>query len=208
MSLRSPRTTTRTLAAGAALVACPLAAAGPPSPLNYGTISSASTAAAIGTASGDYSGTTATSFVNTPLGNLQGGGSGSFIAYGFTTPGGKVDMFRTAFTSPTGSGTWAFTMSITVTLTRSAYFADYGALPVGGQPLPWFLNGNPLANNAVISAGTHTFTGQAISPFGAPITTAEFGMALVYPSTGGVPLPGAAGLAAVGLIACRGRRRR
>ena len=207
MSLRSSRTTARTLAAGAALVACPLAAASL-SPLNYGTISSMSTTAMIGAASGSYSVSSATTnYVFAYLGISGAGGSGSFIAYGFTTGGGAVDSFKTSFAAPTPAGVRAFAMSITITLTRSAYFADYGALPGGAQVLGWTLNGNPLANNAVISAGTHTFSGVHASS-GAPITTAQFGMFLVYPSTGGVPLPGAAGLAAVGLIACRGRRRR
>ena len=203
MSLRSARTTARTLAAGAALVACPLAAASI-SPLFYGTITSMSTTASIGTASGSYSTKGATTYVNAPLGGLSGGGNGSFTAFGYTTFGGAVDLFQTSFVAPTPDGTWAFTMSITITLTRSAYFADLAASP--GDGLNWSLNSNPLANNAVISAGTHTFYGA--DAFGAAKTSAVFGMFLLYPSTGGVPLPGAAGLAAVGLIACRGRRRR
>ena len=204
MSLSSPRTTARTLAAGAALVACPLAAASL-SPLNYGTISSMSTVAMIGATTGSYSVPSITT--NYMFAYLTGGGSGSFVAYGFTTPGGAVDSFETNFAVPTPGAVWAFAMSITVTLTRSAYFADYGALPGGAQVLGWTLNGNPLANLDVILPGTHTFAGSLAS-IGAPMTSASFGMYLTYPATGGVPLPGAAGLAAVGLIARRGRRRR
>jgi len=207
MSPRSPRTTTRTLAAGAALVACPLAAATSLSPLNYGTISLAATLASLGTAVGDYVGTTSTTYVNAPLVNLANGGSGNFRAYGLTTPGGAVDMFLTDFASPTASGSGSFAMQINITLTRSAYFADYGSLPAGGEALVWTLNGNPLASLGLISAGTHQIIGtRAFS--GTPVSSVSFGMALVYVSPGGVPLPGAAGLAAVGLIACRGRRRR
>ena len=133
-------------------------------------------------------------------------GSGNFRAYGTAVPGGHVDWFLGKIYSSSTANQATFVMALIVTLSRSAIFSDYGHSPLPGSPLTWTVGGNAVSNGDVIAAGTYTFQGIG-SYSGAPITQVEFGAVLIYPASA-VPLPGAAGLAAVGLVGLRGRRRR
>jgi hypothetical protein len=207
-ALISPRSF-RSLAAGAALVSCSLAAAGGLSPSSKTTINSASGLAYLGnvTVGGSFSGPPS-SYLNhalSPVGNGSGGLiGGNYVSY----VGYQVDAFYGFAQNSNNSYTSAnFDLLFNLTLSETAVFGD---LSVNGRALPmsWRANGSLISTGDVLGPGTYTFIGQGT--WNDPSSSTNyitFGMALYYgPSA--VPLPGAAGLAAVGLVGLRGHRRR
>ena len=206
-ALISPRSF-RSLAAGAALASCSLAAAGGPTPSSKTTINTAGGYASLGavTAAGTFSGPPSSSLDQalSPVGNAAGGLIGGNYV---TIPGNQVDFFYGYLHNFNGSYTSAtFDLTFNLTLSETAAFAD---LSVNGFALPmaWTANGNLISTGDILAAGTYTFIGSGTwSDPGSTRNYITFGMALSYGSA--VPLPGAVGLAAVGLVGLGGRRRR
>ena len=197
----------RAMAAGAALASCSLAAAGVLSPMYHSSLNGVYAIGTIGSESaGVYVGGAPTNYMNAAM-SSPNTGSGNFRAYGTAVPGGHVDWFLSTIYSTSTANQANFYLVMLVTLTRSAIFTDYGHSPLPGSPMIWTVDGNAVSNGDVIAAGTYMFAGGPGYYSGAPISQVQFGMALIYPASA-VPLPGAAGFAAVGLVGLRSRRRR
>jgi hypothetical protein len=191
----------RAMAAGAALASCALAAA---SSLQHSTLNTAYTIASFTNTYTSFTSNTPTTYVNSPM-TTPGTASGTFLAYSRVLPTAIFDTFYVTVSNSNAYSSATFGMNFNVTLTRSAMFLDVG---VSGTATIWTLNGNPLASFDVIPAGTYTFVGNG-NYNGVSTNSFSYGMVLgVAPPAAGVPLPGAAGLAAVGLVGLRGRRRR
>jgi len=133
--------------------------------------------------------------VNHVVGGLAyGGPTSDMIAI-------SLDTGSNYYTSGTGSGTISLTFSADVT------FSDYGLL-VRGVSSGWEYGGSAVTNGQlfVASGSPYVFTIN-YSYSGAPATEfISYGLfTLAAPA---VPLPGAAGLAACGLLGLSRRRRR
>lgn len=199
-----PTRSVRALSAGAALVTCSLASA---QALISSTIDSASGFLSLGSTTGTFSYTGPAAAMSVALSIGAGSGSGSAVAYGFPAglPGFDVDVFTAAINTSSSYTSGVSSVSFTVTLSRAVYFLDLGVLT--SFPGSWTLNSVPLTDGDIISAGQHTIVGSMI--YGGPsISAYTFGFGLATPASSGVPLPGAAGLAAVGLAGLSRRRRR
>jgi hypothetical protein len=202
------------LAAGAALCTTSLAAAGS-NPLAYATVNSWSVSVTLnGTDTGTGASSTSTTNLQTLLTGLSGF-VGSALAFNYGIQGGNTyDSFGLKALAANPSTTITSSsavMTFSVTFTRAATFYDLAAFaPPGGAPnTSWTANSNALSNGDVLTAGTYTFSGSG-SWSGAPLSQAGYGFFLSYSTGGGggVPLPGAAGLAACGLVGLSRRRRR
>jgi len=194
-------TSVRAMAAGAALASCALAAAGS---LQHSTLNTAYTITNFTSTYTSFTSNTPTTYVNSPM-TAFGTASGTFAAYGYVLPSVIFDTFYVTANNTTAYSSATFGMNFNVTLTRSATFINIG---VSGTATTWTLNGNPLASFDVIPAGTYTFVGNGTYN-GVSTNSFSYGMVLgAAPPAAGVPLPCAAGLAAVGLAGLRGRRRR
>lgn len=135
--------------------------------------------------------------------------TGSIVARAYSA--GSEDlmrvMYRTGNASPllpppsltVGTISWTVTFATAVEVTSMS----------GDLPGTWLWGSSPIALGDVFAAGQHTF-GWSLDPSGAWPNFGtdydfQFGVAAV---TGAVPLPGAAGLAAAGLVGLARRRRR
>jgi hypothetical protein len=117
------------------------------------------------------------------------------ITYTVAYDGGGYDTVMNYVSSPWTTD-WLLSGSFTVVLSQAA---NVGL--INGSS--WLVNGNLLADGDLVGAGTHTFT------YGESHTGSFLFVGLTFtPGGGGVPLPGAAGLAACGLLAVGRRRRR
>jgi hypothetical protein len=207
MHITNPSRSVRALATGAALVTCSLASAGGPSPLLFSTLDAASGFASLGSTTGTFSYTGPSTSMDVPLAIGAGSGYGAAEAYGVAggLPGFDIDMFivRIATTATYTSG--VASLQFTVTLGNSAVFNDLSFFT--GYASTWTLNSVGLVDGDTINAGTHTFVGSFLYS-GTGITSYAVGFILAQASASAVPLPGAAGLAAIGLAGMSRRRRR
>ena len=197
------------LAAGVALLGCTLAATGRASAQNMQiTTVTGITFSGTGTYAGASPG-----FVNIPniswtgpmnyIGNSDAPfythtsiSNGYLNTYCIGYDGGGYDAVMSYVSSPWITS-WALSGSFTVVLSQAA---NVGLINGTG----WLVNGNALADGDLVGAGTHTFT------WGENYSSSFLYIGLTFTPGGGgaVPLPGAAGLAACGLLAVGRRRRR
>jgi phospholipase/lecithinase/hemolysin len=196
------------LAAGVALLGCTLAATGRASAQNMQiTTVTGLTLSGTGTYSGASPG-----FVTLPSTNWTG--SATYLAYNdvyTSTPvsngsvttyfaaydGGTYD-FVGAYVSSAWDTDWNVAGSFTVVLSQAANIELFGGMN-------WLVNGVSFADGDLIGAGTHTFSWNSTRSTSWLVVGLGF-----HPGGGGgaIPLPGAAGLAACGLLAVGRRRRR
>jgi hypothetical protein len=201
MHITNPSRSVRALATGAALVTCSLASAGGPSPLLFSTLDAASGFASLGSTTGTFSYTGPSTTMDVPLAIGAGSGSGAAETYNSS---GLFDRFQISINTTSNYTSGVAGMSFTVTFGNSVQFADLGLFT--GFVSDWTLNGSGLAFGDTISAGTHTFVGSFL--YSGTGNTYTVGFVLVQAPASAVPLPGAAGLAAIGLVGMSRRRRR
>ena len=208
MPITNPSRSVRALATGAALVTCSLASAGGPSPLLFSTLDAASGFASLGSTTGTFSYAGPSTSMDIPLAIGGGSGYGAAEAYGVAggLPGFDIDLFIVSIaTTATYTSGVALFLQFTVTLGNSAVFNDLSIF--SGYASTWTLNSVGLVDGDTINAGTHTFVGSFLYS-GTGITSYAVGFILGQASASAVPLPGAAGLAAIGLAGMSRRRRR
>jgi hypothetical protein len=207
MHITNPSRSVRALATGAALVTCSLASAGGPSPLLFSTLDAASGFASLGSTTGTFSYTGPSTTMDVPLAIGAGSGSGAAEAYGVAggLPGFDIDMFIVGIATTATYTSGVASLQFTVTLGNSAVFNDLSFFT--GYASTWTLNSVGLVDGDTINAGTHTFVGSFLYS-GTGITSYAVGFILAQASASAVPLPGAAGLAAIGLAGMSRRRRR
>jgi hypothetical protein len=197
------------LAAGVALLGCTLAAAGRASAQNMQiTTVTGITFSGTGTYAGAAPGSVTVPSINwtgslvainntdTPFYTQTSISNGNLITYAVAYDDGGYDTVMSYVSSPWITS-WALSGSFTVVLSQAA---NVGLINGTG----WLVNGNALADGDLVGAGTHTFT------WGESYSSAFLYIGLTFTPGGGgaVPLPGAAGLAACGLLAVGRRRRR
>ena len=202
-----PSRPVRLLSLGAALVTCSLASAGANPPLLLSTLDSASGFASLGSTTGTFSYSGPANSMNVSLSVSAGSGFGSAKAYGVAggLPGYDIDFFSTLMATTSIYTSGIANVAFTVTLGNSATFWDAGVF--GLYVANWTLGSTTLSNGDTIAAGTHQFIGNFLYS-GTGITSYGIGFILGQASASAIPLPGAAGLAAVGLVGLGGRRRR
>lgn len=207
MHITNPSRSVRALATGAALVTCSLASAGGPPPLLFSTLDAASGFASLGSTTGTFSYTGPSTTMDVPLAIGAGSGSGAAEAYGVAggLPGFDIDMFIVGIATTATYTSGVASLQFTVTLGNSAVFNDLSFFT--GYASTWTLNSVGLVDGDTINAGTHTFVGSFLYS-GTGITSYAVGFILAQASASAVPLPGAAGLAAIGLAGMSRRRRR
>jgi len=110
--------------------------------------------------------------------------------------------------SPPPSGLTAARVDWTVTFATSVSLTSMVA-PLT-FPGGWSAGGSPLSVGQVFAAGSHSFTWELDAGGTNPTwgDSYDFGLMFAPASASGVPLPGAAGLAAAGLVGFGRRRRR
>jgi hypothetical protein len=145
--------------------------------------------------------------MDVPLAIGAGSGSGAAEAYGVAggLPGFDIDMFIVGIATTATYTSGVASLQFTVTLGNSAVFNDLSFFT--GYASTWTLNSVGLVDGDTINAGTHTFVGSFLYS-GTGITSYAVGFILAQASASAVPLPGAAGLAAIGLAGMSRRRRR
>lgn len=207
MPITNPSRSVRALATGAALVTCSLASAGGPPPLLFSTLDAASGFASLGSTTGTFTYGGPSTTMNVPLAIGAGSGYGEAEAYGAAggLPGFDIDMFLVGIATTSIYTSGVANVFFTVTLGNSAVFNDLSIF--SGYASNWTLNSVGLADGDTISAGTHTFVGSFLYS-GTGITSYAIGFILGQATASAVPLPGAAGLAAIGLAGMSRRRRR
>jgi hypothetical protein len=207
MHITNPSRSVRALATGAALVTCSLASAGGPPPLLFSTLDAASGFASLGSTTGTFSYTGPSTTMDVPLAIGAGSGYGAAEAYGVAggLPGFDIDMFIVSIATTATYTSGVASLQFTVTLGNSAVFNDLSFFT--GYASTWTLNSVGLVDGDTINAGTHTFVGSFLYS-GTGITSYAVGFILAQASASAVPLPGAAGLAAIGLAGMSRRRRR
>jgi hypothetical protein len=131
-------------------------------------------------------------------------GTGQGYAAGFNWFGAFDLLYIKLATTPnnystaSGSGSWGLTFTSDVVFANSSF---------GGTTVNWLANGQTVNDGDIFAAGAYNFTftynysGPATDSFTA-------GFLAIQAPTSGVPLPGAAGLAACGLLGLGRRRRR
>lgn len=125
---------------------------------------------------------------------------------------GSEDLFRVVYRTGNGGGllpppsltngtiSWTVTFATAVEVTSMS----------GELPGSWMWGSTPIALGQIFTAGQHTF-GWSLSPGGAwPNFGTDYAMQLgvTAAASPAIPLPGAAGLAAAGLVGLTRRRRR
>lgn len=203
----TPSRSVRGLAAGAALVSCSLASASNP-PLMFSTLNSANGFISLGSTNGTFSYVGPSNGMNVSLtiGAGSGGGSataGNDGAYFFP---GYTDVFAASIqTIPASYTSGVAGVTFVVAVATAVSWNDYGI--VSGIASSWTANSVGLTNGDLLGPGVYTFTGSCIYS-GAALQNYTMGFFLSGASAAAVPLPGAAGLAAVGLAGAARRRRR
>ena len=209
MSSDSAPTRRSHLALGAALLGCSLAstdALGGAPAMRYTTVNSLTATMTAGSSSFTYTLPAASNgfyySYNTPGGvnHIVGG-----IAYGGPTSdwiGISLDSGLNTYASGTGSATISLTFSADVT------FSDFG-LFLFGISSGWEYGGSALTNGQlfVASGSPYVFTVNYAYSGTASNYFASYGL-FTLAAAPAVPLPGAAGLAACGLLGLGRRRRR
>ena len=193
------------LAVGSALCATSLASAGGFNPLTYSTLDAAFGNVALGPGTGSFNfAGPSSNFVNQALTGLPGPGwSGSLSAFTYYSGGGSaLEMFSASISAPVSYSSLSCSVSFTVTISQSATFSGFST---PGQP-SWTANGSPVSDGHVLTAGQYTFAGPASDS--ALLSGYGVGFQLTFSLAPAIPLPGAASLAACGLLAPGRRRRR
>lgn len=200
------------LAAGAALCAASLASA-QIAPLLFSTVDSASGTMSLGGVDGSFSFTGPTTagsgmYASYSLSPGSAPGRLGVFAYGYAsspTFGGSVDFFYLACVSFGSSySTGAANVTFTLTLASSVAFRN---LSLYGFLATWTEGSTTLSDGDLLAAGTHTINGSFSLNGPSSVASYRIGFLLSAPPSSAVPLPGAAGLAACGLL-CLSRRRR
>lgn len=208
MSTRSVSYSRRSLAAGAALVGCSLVAAhADASNLANTTLQALSASMSIGSQTATFSATGPVSSWSTYQVTPGVGRSSGLFGYQFNPYVGPMVGFVLAFTgdsySTSGSGSGFFTVTFT---TRVKFFDGTTYAP---WPAPtWDVGGTSIANADEFGPGTYTFNFSFAASGAASNNYYAFRAAFFEAPASGVPLPGAAGLAACGLLGLNRRRRR
>jgi hypothetical protein len=194
------------LAAGVALLGCTLAAANRAEAQNlqYSTITSltlsgsgtyASTPGSVTLPNTNWTGSTTyldgtETYTNTPI-------TSAFVTTYFTAYNDGYD-FMGSYISAGVLIDWIVAGTFGVTLSQAV------TVEIFNTSASWLVNGSGLTDGQALAAGTYTFdwsfTGNA--------SFMLFGLGFHQASGGAVPLPGAAGLAACGLLAVGRRQRR
>lgn len=187
------------LAVGAALLTCSLASA---QNLMFSTLNSASGSMTLGSTTGTFNYTGPTSLVSTPFTMPAGSGTGSGNAFHQSGYDAFIGEMGTVACFGSGSANLTFVINAT----SSVQFKGNGVF-TAMLASTWTANGNAVAVGDVLAAGTYTFVGTGTYS-GTPDDLITMGFTLVGAASPGVPLPGAAGLAAVGLVGLSRRRRR
>lgn len=133
-------------------------------------------------------------------------------AFGTFGPGDhlllRYQTFNPTLLPPTTSDLTAAHVNWTVTFATSVSLTSMVA-PLT-FPGAWSAGGSPLSTGQVFAAGSHSFTWELDAGGTNPTwgDSYSFGLTFAPASGSGVPLPGAAGLAAAGLVGLGRRRRR
>lgn len=196
--------TVRHLSRGATLAACTLAstAAHAVSTMQFTSLDAASGFVSLGSQTYSFNVSSPTSY----LSNYQAltAGTGHLLAQHYLADG--QDFVSTgveansAYTSGVGVG------SFTLTFSSSVRFFDLGASYYGDTATAWTVNSAIVTDGDVFLAGTYTFSFSFL--YSGAATNDYVVCAGFEQVAAAVPLPGAAGLAAVGLVAGGRRRRR
>ena len=202
MSCRPLPLARRSLAIGAALAGCSLAATDAQAVnMNFTTLDSASGFMSLGSVSVPFSVSSATSYWSdyraVTNGYFNGGATG---VYGMDVISVQLNL-NSAYTSGVGLGSFTLTFASAVT------FTDYGVLYGGFNSTAWTVGGSAVSDGQQFAAGTYTFDYSFLYS-GASTQIYMIGALFNKAPAGGVPLPGAAGLAACGLVGLSRRRRR
>lgn len=204
MPIQIPSRSVLSLSTGAALAACPLAAAALP-PLNFGTLDSANGVINLGSTTGTFSYTGPSSSMAVNLNVAAGSGTGIAIACAYNVPGYTLDYFAAGLSTSNAYTAGVWTVTFVLTLNQAVYFTDL-SLVGATATANWLMDSAAISNGDLVSIGQHTFSGTFIYG-GGPQNSLAMGFGLYLP-TAAVPLPGAAGLAAIGLVGMSRRRRR
>lgn len=214
--IRSRPLDRRGLALGATLAACALASTEASAQnMYFSSMSnlSSSASASAGSVNFTYANAGPTSYISQYDSNTWGPGPAyatarfRLFAYGYLSGTQQQDWIVLLLSNDTASNfssTGSFTMSFA---TDVDWFDNYVAEAWSN----WTVDGNALADGQRISAGTHSFTWSLNNVIGTSVgggSTAGVGGYFVQAPASGVPLPGAAGLAAVALAGSVRRRRR
>ena len=195
------------LAAGAALVGCTLAAAERAQAQNnmvYTTINSltlsgsgtyASTPGSVTLPNTNWTGSAtyldgSETYTNTPI-------TSAFVTTYFTAYNDGYDFFG-AYVSTGWLTDWTLTGSFGVTISQAV------TVEIFNTAASWLVNGNGLTDGQTLGPGTYTIDWTFVGNRSFLI----IGLGFHQPTGGAVPLPGAAGLSACGLLGLSRRRRR
>ena len=204
MSSSPSRFRSRELAVGAALLGCSLAssAASGQTPMANVIVNSFTGTITAGSTSFTYtlSGGPTNLIFATGL-PVIGTGTGEVFAARFL---GMFDLLSIRlftgsnnYTNVSGSGSWALTFTSDVLFVNNS----------SGTSVSWLANGQTVNNGDFFAAGAYNFSFNY--NYSGPVTDSFAAGALFFQApASGVPLPGAAGLAACGLLGLGRRRRR
>ena len=196
--------TRSSLALGAALLACPLAASTAHGQMSFTTVESASGYLQLGGQSASFTVNSPTNYLAQVFGTDQGGGSVGVVGGHAAGMGDFMYAFinLASSNSTSGSGSGFFTL----TFSSRVQFIDMSA--AYGMSVAWSVGSVAFTDGDFFEAGTHTIDWSFSGPFASAVSS--YGPFLLFSagSPGAVPLPGAAALAACGLLAAGRRRRR
>jgi MYXO-CTERM domain-containing protein len=189
-------------AAGAAIMSCSIASASPTPNLMFSTVNSASGSMTLGSTTGSFSYTGPTTYMVASFTMPPSSGTGSCSAFHASGYDAFIGEMGTVALSGSGSAS----LTLVINAASPVEFRGNGIF-TAMLASNWTANGNAVVVGDVLAAGTYTFVGNGTYS-GVPDDLITMGFTLVGASSPGVPLPGAAGLAAVGLAGLTRRRRR
>jgi len=208
MSARSARRFQNTLVAGVALLGCSLAStAHGQLAMNFTSFDAGSGSLSIGSLSGGFSVTGPTSSLSQSTPYL--GGNAYLNVDAFNLGFLDFDIVRVKIgyadgtTALAGSATGSFTLSFSTRVV----FGDFGSIG-GGSAATWSVNSTVLADGDIFEIGTYEFFFSNSGPFAFAQNSLMVGASFSEAPATAIPLPGAAGLAACGLLGLGRRRRR